>query len=97
MEEFQRKKIKITNLEHINLKVVDDASEKILETIKYVVEDLWFIPNKISIYEDRPKFFIEYKDLIEKFLWTKLEIMLIEMKNNESEPKISKVNKKTSN
>lgn len=90
-EEFQKEKIKVTNLQHINIKIVDNADEKILETIKYVVNDLWFIPNKITVYEDRPKFFIEHKELIENFLWTKVELMLVEMKDNESNPKITRI------
>ena len=32
---------------------------KIFETIRYIVEELGFIPNKITVYEDRPIFFIE--------------------------------------
>ena len=92
IEKFQQEKAKVTDLEHINMIVVDNASEKVLETIRYVVEDLWFIPSKIIIYEDRPKFFINNKELIESFLWTKLEIMFVEMLDNEGEPKISKVN-----
>jgi hypothetical protein len=47
---------------------VDEAYMKIFETIRYVVEDLGFIPDKITIYEDRPIFFIENKKIIEDFL-----------------------------
>jgi hypothetical protein len=64
---------------------------KILETIKYVVNKLWFIPNKITVYEDRLQFFIENKKLIENFLWTKVELMFVQMLNNETDPKIKKI------
>jgi len=88
---FQIEKIKVTNLEHINLKVVNDPQEKIIETIKYIVNKLKFIPNKITVYEDRPKYFIEYKNFLENMLNTKFDIMYVEMIDNYSEPKISKI------
>jgi hypothetical protein len=91
MEEFSNAKINATGLDIYNYIIVEKAELKIIETIKYVINTLWFIPNKIVIYEDRPKFFIENKDLIEKFLWTKLEIMLVEMIDNKNEPKIKKI------
>lgn len=71
--------------------VVDHASKKILETIRYVVEDLGFIPNKITIYEDRPKYFVENKKTIEDFLDTSIDVMFVEMKDNYSSPNIKKV------
>ncbi len=92
VEEFQTKKIIAANIEHINTKIVPSAEDKIAETIRYIVNDLGFIPDKITIYEDRPKYFIEYKNFIEEFLNTKLEIMLVEMNCNNTEPKISKIN-----
>ena len=71
--------------------VVDHASKKILETIRYVVKDLGFIPNKITVYEDRPKYFIENKKTIEDFLETSVDVMFVEMKDNYSSPNIKKV------
>jgi hypothetical protein len=91
IDEFQIKKIKATWLDYINNVIVDTAEKKIIETIKYVVNNLKFIPNKITIFEDRPKYFLENKDFIEKFLWTKLEIMFVEMTSNNKEPKIKKI------
>ncbi len=91
IEEFQTKKIIAANVNHINVRIVPSAEDKVAETIRYVVDELWFIPSKITIYEDRPKYFIEYKNFIEDFLWTKLEIMLVEMESNNSEPKIKKL------
>jgi hypothetical protein len=91
LEEFQIKKIKATKLEHINMIIVESAEEKPLKLIEYIENTLWFIPNKIVVYEDRPNFFIKQKDFIENTLWTKLEIMFVEMKDNETEPKITKL------
>lgn len=91
IEEFQIKKLKATKLEHINYKIVLNPEEKILETIKYVVNHLWFIPHKITIYEDRPKYFIEYKDFLEEFLWIEIEIMFVEMDWNQWYKQIKKI------
>lgn len=88
---FQIEKIKAANLNHINTRVVLNPEDKIIETIKYIVNDLKFIPNKITIFEDRPKYFIEYKDFLESFLWIKIEIMFVEMTDNNNEPKITKI------
>ena len=88
---MQKKKIKALWLDHINQVIVKTPENKIIETIKYVVNNLWFIPNKITVYEDRPKYFVENKKFIENFLWTKLEIMFVEMMDNEFEPKITKI------
>ena len=93
-EEIQIAKLKACKIDHINHKIVFDAENKIIETIKYVVDELWFIPNKITVYEDRPNFFIEYKDFMEDFLWIEVEIMYVEMNWHENIPKITKIDKK---
>jgi len=91
-KEIQDEKMKATwiywNIRYI---VVDEAYMKIFETIRYVVEDLGFIPDKITIYEDRPIFFIENKKIIEDFLWTSVDVMFVEMIDNFSNPNIKKV------
>jgi len=89
---FQIEKIKATNLEHINLKIVNEPKEKIIKTIEYITDTLWFLPNKVTVYEDRPKYFIEYKKLLENILNIPFDIMYVEMTDNYSEPKISKIN-----
>jgi len=91
LEEFQRKKRSVTNLEHINMIVVKSWEEKPLKMVEYIENTLWFIPNKITIYEDRPEYFIKQKQFLEKKLKTKIEIMLVEMIDNETEPKITKL------
>jgi hypothetical protein len=90
-EDIQREKIKACNLHHINYKIVSSPEEKIIESIKYIVNELKFIPSKIIIYEDRPKYFIDYKTFLEDFFWIDIEIMLVEMIDNHSEPKIKKL------
>jgi hypothetical protein len=91
IKEFQEAKLKATWLLKFNYTIVEHAEEKTDELIRYVIEDLGFIPNKIVIYEDRLDYFVEKKKFIEEFLWTKLEIMFVEMVSNDEEPKITKV------
>lgn len=91
LKKFQKAKLKATWLNHFNYKIVDHAMKKPDKLIKYVVEDLGFIPKKIVVYEDRPNYFIENKKFIEEFLWTTLKIMFVEMKNNDEKPKITKI------
>jgi len=89
---LQDAKLTATNLiDKLNYIVVEKAENKILETIRYVVEDLWFIPSKITVYEDRPNYFIDNKDIIEKYLNTKLEVFFVEMIDNYTSPKTKKV------
>lgn len=89
--EFQPYKLKATWCDKFNHIITDSAEKKIIETINYVVNNLWFIPNKITVYEDRPEYFIKHRELIESFLNTKLEIMFVEMNWNENEPKITEI------
>lgn len=91
-KEIQLAKIKATKIDIFNHIVVENAADKIHEMIIYVIEKLAYIPSKIVIYEDRPEHFIENKKLIEDFLWTTLEIMLVEMINNQNKPNIKKLN-----
>lgn len=91
LQELQDAKLKAINLHIYNYIVVDEAEKKIYETIRYVVKNIWFIPKKIVIYEDKPEYFIENKKLIEDFLWTELEIILVEMIDNQTEPNLKKI------
>lgn len=91
MYEFASEKIKWLKLDRFNFIVVDEAVDKIITTIEYVVNTLWFIPSKITIYEDRPEYFVEHKNIIEDYLGTKVEIMYVEMIDNYTEPKIKKI------
>ena len=89
--EFQIVKLNACNLWEYNFIITKNWEEKILEIIRYVIYKLKFIPSKIIVYEDRPQYFIEYKDLIENVLWTKLEIFYVEMDWNRGYKKIEKV------
>lgn len=91
MLEFATAKITALWLNKFNFIVVDEVVDKIYTTIEYVINTLWFIPSKITVYEDRPEQFIKHKQLIEKYLDTKLEIMFVEMTDNYTEPKITKI------
>lgn len=90
-KELQLAKIKATKLNIYNHIVVEKAPEKIYETIRYVIEILAYIPKKIIIYEDRPEHFIENKKIIEDFLWTELEIILVEMIDNQTKTNLKKI------
>ena len=93
--EFQIAKINIIKeLNGFKKIITKNWEDKILTLIRYIIFELKFIPNKVIIYEDRPKYFIENKDLIENVLWCELEIMFVEMNGNNTEPKITKINKK---
>jgi hypothetical protein len=48
--------------------VTTNAEEKIIALIRYVIFDLKYIPTTIVVFEDRPQYFIEYRDLIEDVL-----------------------------
>jgi hypothetical protein len=91
VKEFQEAKLKATWLLKFNYTIVEHAKEKPDELVRYVAEDLGFIPNKITVYEDRVDYFVEKKKFIEEFLWTNLEIMLVEMNGNNTEPNITKI------
>lgn len=86
--EYQQLKIKAMKLDDFPLKIVYSWKDKILETIRYVLFELKYIPSEIIVYEDRPQFFIEYRELIEWVLWCKLTIMYVEMDGNEGYKKI---------
>jgi hypothetical protein len=85
--EFQNLKIKACKLDYIKTKVVEKAEQKPETLIEYV-KDLNYTPDLIQIYEDRPKYFLENKEKIEKKLNTKIEIYLVEMDWNRWYKKI---------
>jgi len=89
--EYQYKKREVLWLTHLPINIVESWEDKILETIRYVLFELWYIPKEIIVYEDRPHFFIEYRELIEWVLWTKLTIMKVEMNGNTDYSSIEEV------
>lgn len=91
IEEFQLMRLESTWLDHINIVVTPTAEEKIEALIKYITEELKHIPKKIEIYEDRPQYFEKYREIMEKLLWTKIDIYFVEMDWNRWYKKIEKV------
>ncbi len=89
--EYAMMKYRAAWLENFPIEVVYDGKDKILKTLQYVLFELKYIPNEIVVYEDRPQFFIEYRELIEWVLWCKLTIMFVEMDGNKWYKKIEKV------
>jgi len=89
--EYAMMKYKAAGLEEFQIEVVYDGSDKILKTLQYVLFELKYIPSEIIVYEDRPQYFIEYRELIEWLLWTKLTIMYVEMDGNDGYKKIEEV------
>jgi hypothetical protein len=91
MKELQYMKIQATGLQDYNLRIVNNWEEKILETIRYFLLELKYIPSEIIVYEDRPQFFVKYRELIEWVLGTKLTIMCVEMDWNDGYKKIEEL------
>lgn len=89
--EIQKMKVKELWISDYNMVVVDNAQDKIISTIQYVIYNLWFIPSSITVYEDRPNFFIEYRELLEDILDTRIIIKLVEMDSNNIAPKVTEV------
>lgn len=91
MKELQYAKAQATWIDTFNITVVPDAQDKVLETIRYVIFELKYIPSSITIYEDRPQYFIEYRELLQDILGTKVHIMYVEMDGNNGYKKISRI------
>ena len=82
--EFQKAKINLCKeLDGYKTIITKNWEDKIIALIRYIIFELKFIPSKITVYEDRPKYFLEYRDLIEDVLWTQLEIVYVEMNWNK--------------
>ena len=90
--EYQELKSRALKLTHFPMQVVWEWKDKILATIRYVIFELKYIPSEIIVYEDRPQYFVEYRELIEWVLGTKLTIMFVEMNGNIWYNKIEEMN-----
>ena len=65
-KDFQLAKIRTCpELNDFRVITTFDGLEKIPELIRYVIFELRYIPSEIIIYEDRPQYFLEYRELIE--------------------------------
>lgn len=87
--ENQMEKIHALGLDNIKTIVVDSWEDKIIAAIRYIIFDLQYIPKSITIYEDRPHYFIEYRDLLEDILETKIIIKKVVMQSNTTQPEIT--------
>ena len=86
--EYQYRKREAIWLRHIPIKIVWDGKDKIMAAIQYVLFTLKYIPSEIIVYEDRPQYFIQYRELIEWVLGCELAIMKVEMDGNDGYKKI---------
>jgi hypothetical protein len=75
--ENQLEKVAALWLDNYKIIAVDSWKDKIIETIRYIIFDLWYIPSSITIYEDRPEYFVEYRDMIQDILGTKIIIQKV--------------------
>ncbi len=91
IREYQEEKIMHLWLQHFNRLITDTWKDKIIALIRYIIFDLKYVPSKITIYEDRPQYFIEYRDLLEDILGCEIEIMYVEMDGNDWYKKIEEI------
>lgn len=92
--EFQMGKLRMyRELDSFHTIITPSGKEKIIELIRYVLFDLEFLPKEIIIYEDRPHYFIKYRELLEDTLGCKLTIMYVEMDGNKGYKKIEEIKK----
>jgi hypothetical protein len=90
--EFQKGKVCMyRELDPFHTIITANGKDKIAELIRYVLFDLKFLPKEIIIYEDRPHYFIEHRDLLEDVLECKLTIMYVEMDGNKWYSKIEQI------
>ena len=88
-KDFQIAKIRsCKQLDAFRAIVTQNGQDKVPELIRYVIFELRYIPSKIIIYEDRPQYFIQYRELIEWVLGCELTIMKVVMDGNDGYKKI---------
>ena len=91
IREYQEEKIMHLWLQSFNALITDTWEDKIIALIRYIIFDLKYIPSMITVYEDRPQYFIEYRDLLEEILWCKITIMYVQMTGNKGYKKIEEI------
>jgi hypothetical protein len=91
--EIQKLKVKELWISDYKMIVVDEWKDKIISTIQYIIYDLGFIPSSITIYEDRPEFFVKYNDLLSDILWTKIIVNKVHMISNDIDAEIIEIKK----
>ncbi|MCH2188916.1 hypothetical protein MK079_03745 [Candidatus Gracilibacteria bacterium] len=91
-KDFQIAKVRsCPELNDFRVVLTYDGKEKIPELIRYILFELRYIPSEIIVYEDRPQYFVEYRDFVEETLGTKLTVMKVEMDGNEGYKSIGEV------
>ena len=91
-KDFQKAKVRaIRQLDEFQTVYTHNWEEKIPELIRYVLFELRYIPTEIRVYEDRPEYFLEYRELIQDTLWTQLKIFYVEMDRNDWYKKIEEI------
>jgi len=78
---LQEEKLRSTWLSYVPYKVVEKHWQKV-KTILFHILELWYIPKKINIYEDKPEIFYKYWQIISNILWTELVINKIKINDN---------------
>ena len=78
---LQEEKLISTWLSYVPYKVVEKYWQKV-KTILFHVLELWYIPKKITVYEDKPELFYRYWQIISNILWTELIINKIKINDN---------------
>ena len=81
--EYALMKARAWNLDCFPVRVTESWEDKITETIRYILFELKYIPSEIIVYEDRPQYFIQYRELIEWVLGCELTIMKVVMDGND--------------
>ena len=88
IHEYQQLKRRAMKIENFPMRVVWEWKDKIMATIQHILFELKYIPSEIIVYEDRPQYFIQYRELIEWVLGCELTIMKVEMDGNDGYNKI---------
>jgi hypothetical protein len=91
--EIQKLKVKELWISDYKMIVVDEWKDKIISTIQYIIYDLGFIPSSITIYEDRPEFFVKYSDLLSDILSTQIIVNKVHMVSNDIDAEIIEIKK----
>lgn len=70
-------------LKNIKQIFINRHEKKVLEMIRYIIFELKFIPNSITVYEDRPEIFVEFREFIEDLFWCELKITKVLLQDNK--------------
>lgn len=89
-QDLQRAKLNACNLGDFPVIITDNGAEKIPALLRYIKESN-FSPEVIEIYEDRPEYFMKYRDLLEDILGITLKIMKVEMDGNRGYQRIEEI------